>query len=174
MTNKLDNVRDFAKQHHENPYPCQRYGSLPYSAHLDAVVEVIERYLYYINEKYHLDVINSGYCHDLIEDTEVSCKMIEAFLNKNVAEIVYAVSNELGRNRKERNFKTYPKIWDNDLAIFVKLADRIANTTNSKNSKHRMYKVYKNEYPVFKYALDVRGLYPKMWKELDLLNEYKA
>lgn len=37
-----------------------------------------------------------------------------------------------------------------------------------------MYKVYQEEYPIFRYALKVRGLYPDMWAELDELNNYKV
>ena len=44
--------------------------------------------------------------------------------------LILRVSNERGWTRKERNFKTYPKIWENDLAIFVKLCDRIATAIN--------------------------------------------
>ena len=44
-----------------------------------------------------------------------------------VAELIYAVTSELGRNRAERNKKTYPKIQGNFYATALKLADRIAN-----------------------------------------------
>ena len=111
--------------------------------------------------------------HDTIEDTDTSEKILERKFGAEVSDIVYRVSNERGRDRKERNFKTYPKIWRSDFAIFVKLADRIANTTNSKNTGHSMYKKYQKEYYIFRYALKVRGLYPEMWRELDALNEFK-
>lgn len=168
----IEKMRTLAYQKHDEPSGCQRYGNAPYSTHLEAVVAVIKRYLYYIESDKHDVVITAGYGHDLVEDTEVT----ESFLIKNfgyeVADIIYRVSNERGRDRKERNFKTYPKIWRNDLAIFVKLADRIANTTNSKNTGYRMYKTYQKEYPIFRYALMVRELYPDMWKELDEINGY--
>lgn len=109
------------------------------------------------------------YGHDLVEDTEVSVNDIIQRTNERVGRIIFNVSNERGFDRKERNFKTYPKIWGDDLSIFVKLCDRIANTRNSKKDSPRLFKMYKSEYPIFKYALKVRGLYPDMWKELDNL-----
>ena len=118
------------------------------------------------------DVLCACIAHDLFEDTDTSPSDIEKMFNHRVADLILRVSNERGWNRKERNFKTYPKIWENDLAIFVKLADRIANTRNSKESGHRMFKVYQTEYPVFRYALKVKKLYPEMWKELDELNNF--
>lgn len=82
----------------------------------------------------------------------------------------FLVSNERGRSRKERNFKTYPKIWNNKLAVFLKLCDRLANTRNSRETHHRMFEVYKKEYPVFKYALK-QQCFEDMWNELDNLNK---
>ena len=94
--------------------------------------------------------------------------------NKEIAWIVYRVTNEFGWTRTEKNFKTYPKIWPCDKAIFVKLCDRIFNTYFSKcgNDKDsaRKYKTYTEEYIIFRQALKVRDLYQEMWEYLDTLN----
>jgi (p)ppGpp synthase/HD superfamily hydrolase len=168
----IQDIRSFACAYHEKPSGSQRYGSEPYGKHLDDVARIVKKYLYYLDEKYHKDMLAAAYCHDLIEDTEVSARILEQRTNKLVTDIVFAVTNERGKNRKERNFKTYPKIWGNDLAIFLKICDRIANTQNSKKNNHPMYSVYKAEYPVFRYALKIKNLYLDMWNELDELNEY--
>lgn len=48
--------------------------------------------------------------------------------NYTIAELVYAVTNEKGRNRAERaNDKYYEGIRNTEHATFVKLCDRIAN-----------------------------------------------
>lgn len=169
----IEGIRKLAYHAHENPSKSQRYGNAPYRVHLDCVVGYIKKYLYYIDKIYHNDLICAGYCHDLIEDTEFSFNSLKEKTNSRVARLVSLVTNERGDNRKERNFKTYPKIWSNDLAIFLKICDRLANTSNSKKSGHVMYKVYMEEYPVFRYALKIKGLYTEMWKELDKLNEYE-
>lgn len=58
-----------------------------------------------------------------------------------MAEIVFCVTNEQGRNRKERIKRTYPKIRNNRWAQFVKLCDRIANVEHSLETKSRMFDV---------------------------------
>lgn len=165
----LNTVKDFAFRKHDMPSDSQRYGTLPYSSHLEAVLGVVNEFIHYIAPEKQFIVRSCAVLHDTVEDTDTSPNDIAKLFGNEIADIVFRVSNERGFTRKERNFKTYPKIWVNDLAIFVKLADRIANTRNSKNTEHRMYNTYKDEYPTFKYALNERGLYPDMWKELDEL-----
>lgn len=168
----IEQIKEFACNKHEHPGECQRYGNAPYSVHLDDVESNVKKFSYYLTAEEFLIVDPAAFCHDLIEDTEVDINKLRSVANRDVAELVYLVSNERGRDRKERNFKTYPKIWNNNLAIFLKLCDRIANTKNSKESKHRMYDVYRKEYPVFRYALKKDKQYEDMWIELDALSEY--
>jgi len=165
----------FVTEKHNQPSGSQRYGSAPYSKHLQDVVDVMKEYEYYLKDEDKEDVEHACLGHDLIEDTEVSVRDIVQWTNERISRIIFNVSNERGLNRKEKNFKTYPKIWGCDFSIFVKLCDRIANTRNSKKSFETnsngdsLFQMYKKEYPIFKYALKVRGLYPDMWKELDNL-----
>jgi (p)ppGpp synthase/HD superfamily hydrolase len=168
----VEKMRTLAYKMHDEPSGSQRYGNAPYSTHLEDVVSVVEQFIYYIDVLKQEIVRASAYGHDLVEDTEVTEKFLIKNFGEEVADIIYRVSNERGRDRKERNFKTYPKIWRSELAIFIKLADRIANTRNSKNTGYRMYDVYKKEYPIFRYALNINNLYPDMWAYLDELNDY--
>jgi len=168
----IDEVKYFAINKHNLPSTSQRYGVDLYDVHLKGVVGVYKEYNFLLDTKDKNNVEMACWCHDLIEDTDVSVNVITDITNDVVSDIVYRVTNERGYDRKERNFKTYPKIWENDLAIFVKLCDRIFNTRNSKKCGHRMFNVYKKEYPVFRYALKVRNLYNEMWNELDKLNGY--
>ena len=88
----------------------------------------------------------SAWGHDLIEDTRVSYNDVKNHLGQEVADIVYAVSNEKGKNRKERaNDKYYEGIRNTPGAVFVKLCDRIANVQYSKMTKSRMFEMYKKE-----------------------------
>ena len=170
----LERIKEFAFNKHEHPGESQRYGAAPYSVHLDDVHSNVKRYIHLIDPADAVDVEAAAYCHDLIEDTEVDINTLKEKTNIRIAELVYLVSNERGRNRKEKNFKTYPKIWNNPLATFIKLCDRIANTKNSRNTGHRMYKVYCEEYPIFRYALKkkIDDPYLEMWNELDELCEF--
>lgn len=171
-TKLIEQSREFAKHYHDNPSQSQRYGNVPYSCHLESVADNTQRYLYYIKDEDKECVVICSYSHDLIEDTEINFKKIEKMFGYKVADIVFRVSNERGHDRKESNFKTYPKIWTDDLAIFVKLMDRLSNGKNSKLTKHPIYQTYREEYPVFRYALKVRGLYEDAWAEADEIFEY--
>jgi (p)ppGpp synthase/HD superfamily hydrolase len=175
MNDLIERAREFAFNKHNNPHEAQRYGSAPYSKHLTDAFNYCMKYINSIAESDREIVISAIYLHDIIEDTDVSPSDLKKEFNQEIADIVFRVSNERGWSRKEKNFKTYPKIWVSDLAIFVKLCDRLANTFNSKNSddekSNNLYMTYKEEYPIFKYALKVRGLYKDMWMELDSLYE---
>jgi (p)ppGpp synthase/HD superfamily hydrolase len=84
--------------------------------------------------------------HDLIEDTRVSYNDVMNRLGQEAAEIIYAVSNEKGKNRRERaNDKYYEGIRNTKGAVFVKLCDRIANVQYSKMTKSRMFEMYEKE-----------------------------
>jgi hypothetical protein len=67
-------------------------------------------------------------------------------LGQEAADIIYAVTNEKGKNRSERaNDKYYEGIRNTKGAVFVKLCDRIANVQYSKMTKSRMFEMYRKE-----------------------------
>lgn len=176
-TELIYKAKEYAFHKHDFPSGSQRYGNSPYSAHLEMVVAVAEKYIHYISEEKRENVFVSCLCHDIIEDSDTTLKNLTTIFNKEVADIVYRVSNERGMSHKEILFKTMPKIWQSDLATFVKLCDRIANGTNSKKGEDekasRVYARYLEEYPIFRYALKT-DLYVEMWKELDLIFNYQT
>ena len=141
----------------------QDYDGFPYDVHLDKVVDVLKRF------GYSGHYLIAGYLHDILEDCPVSYSDIKKLFGEQVAEIVYCVTDELGRNRKERKEKTYPKIRSNQDAIIVKLADRIANVEHSIQMEHRMNDMYIKEYKDFKYNLQLPNHALEMWKCLDEL-----
>lgn len=139
----------------------QSYDEIfPYEKHLDDVVDVLQRFGF--SGKY----IVAGYLHDAIEDDGISYNDINKHFGKEVAEMVYCVTDELGRNRKEKKEKTLPKTASNKDAIILKLADRIANIEHGGKID-----MYAKEYQEFKGALFLntpsggRG----MWDLLDIL-----
>lgn len=139
----------------------QSYDDIfPYEKHLDDVVDVLKRYGF--SGKY----IVAGYLHDSIEDDGLSFKDIKNHFGVEVAEMVYCVTDELGRDRNEKKTKTLPKTAGHPPAIVLKLADRIANVEHG--GKIGMYA---GEYASFKKALFANtpddGL--KMWDDLETL-----
>jgi (p)ppGpp synthase/HD superfamily hydrolase len=88
-----------------------------------------------------------------LEDTPTTYEMLVSKFGKETADIVWAVTSELGQNRVERFRKTALKIQSNKKALIVKLADRIANTQASIQSNSKLYKMYVKELALFKELL---------------------
>lgn len=145
----------------------------PYGFHLDMVVNWVRKYIGEVceNEQDVLPIYFAAFYHDSIEDARLTyndvMKIAEALMEKEQAflatEIVYALTNEKGRNRAERaNEKYYEGIRATPYASFVKLADRLANTAYafSKGTADslRMSKVYREELPGFLEAIKVETL----------------
>lgn len=150
------------EQHRKTNHMYSEY--LPYEFHLRMVAEVAKDFKhllddtkdYYTGEKYRGPMqgqvtlrdacLIAVWGHDLIEDTRVSYNDVMNHLGQEVADIVYAVTNEKGKNRDERaNDKYYEGIRNTPGAVFVKLCDRIANVQYSKMTKSRMFEMYKKE-----------------------------
>lgn len=129
----------FAEQAHFG----QQYGLYPYSYHLKQVADVAEEI------GFDEEIVIACVLHDVLEDTHLSYNDIKKEFGEDIAELVYAVTDELGHNRKERKEKTYPKIKDNPKAIAIKLCDRIANVREAKISNSSMLKLYKQEHLEF-------------------------
>lgn len=138
----------------------QAYDEIfPYEKHLDDVDSVFTRFG--IGGKYRV----AGYLHDSIEDGALSYNKIKVYFGEDVAEMVFAVTDELGRNRKERKRKTYPKIAANPDATVIKLADRIANIEHGGKID-----MYRKEYEEFKSALYQPDRVAKpLWDHLESL-----
>ena len=140
-----------------------KYDGMPYDVHLNKV------YLY--GCKYHHllpsnkvvgDVLAACWAHDVIEDCRETYNDVEKVLGEDVANIVYALTNEKGRNRAERaNEKYYEGIRNTPYASFVKICDRLANISHSKETNNIMISVYRKEHFDF-----VDKLFDKKYKEM--------
>ncbi len=125
-----------AKKAHAN----QTYDIYPYIFHIKQVVRIAEEL------GYDESIIVASVLHDALEDTELSFNDLKKAFGEEVAEIVYCVTDELGRNRKERKEKTYPKIQGNWKATVVKICDRIANMEHSNLYNQKLFSTYQKEY----------------------------
>ena len=160
-------------KHKETNHMYDTY--LPYEFHLRMVANVCMCYQHLLDgykEYYTGDLIvnpvqqisllsacmTACWGHDLIEDCRVSYNDVKDALGQEAADIIYAVTNEKGKNRKERaNDKYYEGIRNTPGAVFVKLCDRIANVQYSKMTGSRMFEMYKKENTEFTKALGLRG-----------------
>lgn len=137
-----------AKQFALKAHGEQKYGNLPYMVHLDAVNNIAQ--LHSLNES----IQAAAYLHDVIEDTYVTYEEIKSEFSKKIADLVWAVTSETGRNREERNRKTYKKISKSTDAILLKLCDRIANIENAiATNKDDLLHIYKKEHNEFYKAM---------------------
>jgi (p)ppGpp synthase/HD superfamily hydrolase len=149
----------------------QTYDGKPYSIHLAMVFSQAMRFINCVPKHRREDVLNAVWLHDTIEDCRLTYNDILKISNEEVADLVYALTNEKGKNRAERaNNKYYKGIRDLEYATFIKICDRLANVIYSRDTKSRMFDVYKNENEKFLKCLftspDQELRYRELVKEL--------
>jgi guanosine-3',5'-bis(diphosphate) 3'-pyrophosphohydrolase len=155
-------AREFALKAHTT----QIYGDhFPYFKHLEDVYNVLVRFEF--NEDRDLDILVASFLHDTIEDTNTSYSDLKKAFDENIAEIVYCMTDEIGRNRKEKKAKTYPKIRSNPKSVIIKVADRIANVEFGISENSSQLEMYKKEHKDFQYNLRIYHQIDVMWDRLE-------
>lgn len=156
------------KKHKETRH---KYDGKPYSVHLNMVVEVANQFIHFIPTEHRQVVIDACWCHDVIEDCRETFNDVAKATSVQVAEIVYALTNEKGKTRAERaNDKYYKGIRETEFAVFVKLCDRIANYKYSKKKGSRMADMYEKEMENF-----IAKIYDEKYEEMfDYLREISS
>ncbi len=142
----------------------QRYGTHPYAYHLRAVVEVLQRFGFG-----SVGLVNAGWLHDTLEDTATRYHDLWDRFGKETADLVEAVTDKPGKNRRERHAATYPALRAaGRRAVTLKLADRIANVEHSVDTKNwDKLKMYKKEHADFaRYLYDEGDGLDEMWDHL--------
>ena len=181
----MNNKEWCIEQHKNTNHMYSEY--LPYEFHLRMVAQVGEEFKhllddtkdYFTGEDYRgpkqdqvtlrTACLRSAWGHDLIEDCRVSYNDVKNQLGQEAADIIYAVTNDKGKNRKERaGDKYYEGIRNTPGAVFVKLCDRIANVQYGKMTKSRMFEMYKKENIEFMISLgrEVGNPYEEMYQYL--------
>lgn len=141
----------------------QLYSGLPYTHHLAAVEAVYLRFHPEATEEERA----ATWLHDSVEDTWTKLKDIRENFGSRVSNLVGAVTNEDGPNRKARSAATYPKTRGVVGGVRLKLADRIANVEHGGD----LVDMYVKEYDDFRRNLFTAGEDEVMWAHLDnLLN----
>lgn len=149
---KANQIEFCIEQHRATNHMYDTY--LPYEFHLRMVATAANDFLHLLPKTLRETCEIAAYGHDLIEDTRVSYNDVKTVLGEQAADIVYAVSNEKGKNRKERaNEKYYKGIRETPGAVYVKLCDRIANVQYSKMTQSRMFEMYRKENEIFVQSL---------------------
>lgn len=163
----------------------QKYDkTLPYSFHLMAVLAQVDRHIgcikvpnfcdgelqYDYQFRLHEKLRRAAAGHDLIEDARMTFNDVKDLLGEEIADIIYACTEEKGKNRFERHSqKFFDELKVNRLAVFIKLCDIMANVLYSMLKNSSMYEKYKEEFPNLKQQLYVPGEYDKLWEDLEKL-----
>jgi len=165
--NREEQARNLALDLHEGQWYDKDRG-IPYSQHVDDAVAVLRRFGYEDE-----DLIAAEYLHDAVEDSErraATLQMIIIDIGQDVADLVWAVTDGLGKNRRERHEASFEKMNAHPRAILVKLGDRIANVeAGKKMGKRGLVKMYRKEYPEFHRRLYRPGHADEMWAHLEEL-----
>lgn len=146
---------------------------VPYAVHLILVSNFVQKYLYLLPKSTWEWAICGGWLHDVREDLGISYNKIKLLFGLEVAEICYNLTNNDGRNRKEKAINTYgPKTSTNRLCLYDKLCDRLGNVQYGLlKPQGSMLKTQKEEFAYMVEILYIKGEYDDMWNELaDMLN----
>lgn len=160
MENNIDEQIGWCIEQHRN---TNHYydNTHPYEYHLEMVYKNLMNFLPIIGTPEHLtedELKLAAWGHDLIEDTRVSYNDVKKHLGEKAADIIYALTNEKGKTRKERaNAKYYEGIRQTPGAVLIKLCDRIANVEYSIETQSRMLDLYRKENPEFMANLGYPG-----------------
>ena len=138
------------------------YDGKPYAVHLEMVFDTASKFIRLVPEEHRENVLAACWVHDVIEDCRQTYNDVKVNTNESIAELAYALTNEKGRNRKERgNDKYYEGIRQTPFAAFIKTCDRLANYEYSKRQGSSMAKMYENEMSSF-----VSKLYHSKYEEM--------
>ena len=158
----------------------------PYGYHLDMVAHGVRDYGCFVcdNEADVVPLMFAAYFHDSIEDARQTyndvVRIARQFMDEQqsllAAEIVYALTNDKGRTRSERaGDKYYQGIRETPYAPFVKLCDRLANTSysfrNTDEANAYMKEVYAREMPHFLQAITVESDDPRYLLPTEMVEE---
>jgi (p)ppGpp synthase/HD superfamily hydrolase len=147
-------------------------SNLPYEFHLEMVVREVEEYCKKVTltrPLLEIELVHAAWGHDLIEDCRVSYNDIIKEEVPQVADIIYACTNNKGKSRSERADTTYYKgIRATPGASIVKVCDRIANVKYGVLTGSRMPLMYKAENAHFKKELMSEETAP-LFRKLDRL-----
>lgn len=137
----------------------QRYDRGPFSVHLALAGFFGIKFLEILPVNLRVPAMDGLFLHDTIEDARLTYNDIKKEFGQEVADIVYACTNEKGKDRKERaSERYYQGIRETPGAIFVKLCDRLANVKYSKEMGSNQFEMYKKENLNF-----LSSLFPSVW-----------
>jgi hypothetical protein len=121
---------------------------LRYSFHLNLAYEQYCKFSHLLETDEELESVGVAiWGHDSMEDARLTYKNLSSEYGAKVADIIYCCTDEKGKNREERKSETfYKELGENELAVYAKLCDMMANIQYSMLSGSNMFAKYKREW----------------------------
>ena len=143
MTDQSTRARDYASYAHARIKHKRKYTGQPYQVHLKSVVQILSQVTDDAN------MLAAAWLHDTVEDTEATHHQIEEQFGKDVATLVYQLTDI---SRPGDGNRAYRKALDrahlaeaSDRAKTIKLADIIDNTRDICKHDEKFARVYVQE-----------------------------
>ena len=164
-------ARDFAVKAHAGLL----YGGKDYvTEHLDRVAALVRQVA---KDDEEAEVV--AYLHDTVEDNKaITLEIIEANFGYRVSKLVGYLTDEPGKNRRERKKATNEKLSkvpeEFYTALVVKPADRTANfIACHTGANQKLLEMYKREHPEFVRAVFRKGLCDYLWSRMaEIVGEF--
>lgn len=169
----ITSVKDYAIECHRSTN--HKYDkNKPYEVHLQMVYDTAVKFISLIPKEAQEMVLDACWVHDVIEDCRQTYNDVKSNTSEGIAELAYALTNEKGKNRKERgNHKYYYDMRQVPYACFVKLCDRIANYKYSYKNGSRMAGMYEKEQEHFAAQFPLDGINDILIEYLNVLMRTK-
>lgn len=136
------NINEMVRAHGD-----QMWGEFPYAEHLRSVALMGEQLNAMLDNKFDRMVARRAcFAHDLLEDTKVRAEDLEPEIRVAVVQVSRNLSQD--EDMSYQDYIEHLVHSGSDLAIFVKLADAIANYRLSRKSQNHRIVRYKKSVPV--------------------------
>lgn len=151
MIDLINKAKQFSKKAHEGQ--IRKGDGSPYFTHPETVYKIAKDVTNDIN------ILAACYLHDTIEDTPTTYEELVKAFNKEIADIVLAVSEDKeDKDWHSRKSKYLKSVFSNEKAVIVAWADKMHNTTSLLDVK---------DFKVFNSSLkDKIAFYSKFAKKL--------
>lgn len=169
MKSQQDKINWIIEQHNSIDQWYDKPEGLDYSFHLGMVHYMGEKYKHLIPDYMweHIELALWG--HDLLEDVD---HLTDSDVEKNTSRVATFIIQALTKDSSKPKIEYYHQLANYDklynFAIFVKLADRLANVTYSLQSGSTMWKKYKKENEEF---INGMNLYHGVTPYVDMVDE---
>ena len=166
MTDLSTRAREYATHAHVLINHTRKYTGQPYQVHLKSVVQILKQV------DPDAEMVAAAWLHDTVEDTEATHHQIETEFGRNVADLVYQltdISHPGDGNRAYRKAMDRAHLAEASVrAKTIKLADLIDNTRDICRHDEKFARVYVQEVAALLQVLKEgdAGLYAQAQKAL--------